>query len=83
MPPRNYPNSGMTMLNRVQSKMCKAAFYSPENLLLCAPTGAGKTNVAMLCMLNEIGQHLREVVTILPSCVCGSIAVCAQRGPTD
>jgi pre-mRNA-splicing helicase BRR2 len=52
--------SGMTMLNRVQSKMCKAAFYSPENLLLCAPTGAGKTNVAMLCMLNEIGQHLRE-----------------------
>jgi pre-mRNA-splicing helicase BRR2 len=51
---------GMTTLNRVQSKMCKAAFYSPENLLLCAPTGAGKTNVAMLCMLNEIGQHLRD-----------------------
>ncbi len=55
---------GMTLLNRVQSKMCKAAFYSPENLLLCAPTGAGKTNVAMLCMLNEIGQHLREDGTV-------------------
>ncbi|EWM22383.1 u5 small nuclear ribonucleoprotein helicase [Nannochloropsis gaditana] len=51
---------GMTMLNRVQSKMCSSALYSSENLLLCAPTGAGKTNVAMLCILNEIGQHLRE-----------------------
>ncbi len=55
---------GMTTLNRVQSKMCQSAFYSAENLLLCAPTGAGKTNVAMLCMLNEIGQHLREDGTV-------------------
>ena len=28
-----------------------------ENLLLCAPTGAGKTNVAMLAMLNVLGQY--------------------------
>ncbi len=26
-------------------------------MLLCAPTGAGKTNVAMLTMLREIGLH--------------------------
>ena len=26
-------------------------------MLICAPTGAGKTNVAMLCMLHEIGMH--------------------------
>ena len=31
-----------------------------ENVLLCAPTGAGKTNVAMLTMLHEIGLHLNE-----------------------
>lgn len=55
---------GMTTLNRVQSKMCPSAFYSSENLLLCAPTGAGKTNVAMLTMLNEIGQHVREDGTV-------------------
>ena len=47
----------MNKLNRVQSKMCDAALYSSENILLCAPTGAGKTNVAMLTMLNILGQH--------------------------
>ena len=26
-------------------------------MLICAPTGAGKTNVAMLCMLHEIGMY--------------------------
>ena len=26
-------------------------------MLVCAPTGAGKTNVAMLTMLHEIGLH--------------------------
>lgn len=26
-------------------------------MLVCAPTGAGKTNVAMLAMLHEIGLH--------------------------
>lgn len=38
---------GMKSLNRVQSKMAEVALKSSENILLCAPTGAGKTNVAM------------------------------------
>jgi pre-mRNA-splicing helicase BRR2 len=33
---------GMEKLNRVQSKMCNVALRSSENLLLCAPTGAGE-----------------------------------------
>jgi pre-mRNA-splicing helicase BRR2 len=37
---------------------------SDENLLLCAPTGAGKTNVALLAMLHEIGKHVNEDGTI-------------------
>lgn len=44
-------------LNRVQSRIFPAAFLGTENVLLCAPTGAGKTNVAKLCMLHEIGLH--------------------------
>ncbi|CAN0464940.1 unnamed protein product [Ectocarpus sp. 8 AP-2014] len=54
----------MEKLNRIQSKMQEAALLSPENLLLCAPTGAGKTNVALMTMLHEIGQHRKEDGTI-------------------
>lgn len=35
-----------------------------ENVLLCAPTGAGKTNVALLCMMREIGKHINADGTI-------------------
>ncbi|BES87457.1 U5 small nuclear ribonucleoprotein 200 kDa [Nesidiocoris tenuis] len=51
-------------LNRIQSRLHKACLESDENLLLCAPTGAGKTNVALLCMLREIGKHINEDGTI-------------------
>ena len=46
-----------TSLNRIQSKVYGTAFESDENMLLCAPTGAGKTNCAMLTMLREIGNN--------------------------
>ena len=45
-------------LNRVQSRLFEAAFNTNENLLVCAPTGAGKTNVALLTIVHEIGRHL-------------------------
>ncbi|KAL3923274.1 MAG: hypothetical protein SGILL_001748 [Bacillariaceae sp.] len=51
---------GMDHLNRVQSKMYDVALQSSENILLCAPTGAGKTNVAMLTMLNILGQYRKQ-----------------------
>lgn len=34
------------------------AYTSNENMLVCAPTGAGKTNTAMLCIAREIAQNL-------------------------
>ena len=49
---------GAKTLNRVQSKVYPVAFQSDENLLLCAPTGAGKTNVAMLTILREVSKHI-------------------------
>ena len=48
--------SGTSSLNPMQSEVFEAAFYTQENLLICAPTGAGKTNVAMLTVIN----HFRE-----------------------
>lgn len=53
---------GMDKLNRIQSKMCDVALKTSENLLLCAPTGAGKTNVACLAILNILGQYRRAKV---------------------
>ena len=53
--------AGMASLNRIQSRIFPAAFKSNVNLLVCAPTGAGKTNIAMLAVLRECGAHLDEV----------------------
>ncbi|KAF8309549.1 Sec63-domain-containing protein [Clavulina sp. PMI_390] len=48
---------GYTSLNRVQSIVFKTAYTSNENLLICAPTGAGKTDVAMLTILRVLDQY--------------------------
>lgn len=45
---------GVKELNRIQSVVFERAYHSNDNLLICAPTGAGKTNVAMLTVVNII-----------------------------
>eukprot|EP01129_Flabellula_baltica_P012165 TRINITY_DN5448_c0_g2_i1.p1 TRINITY_DN5448_c0_g2~~TRINITY_DN5448_c0_g2_i1.p1 ORF type:complete len:2132 (-),score=479.57 TRINITY_DN5448_c0_g2_i1:7-6402(-) len=52
--------AGMESLNRIQSKVYHNAFIDGDNMLVCAPTGAGKTNIAMLTMLHEIGKHMDQ-----------------------
>ncbi|RKF59682.1 putative helicase mug81 [Erysiphe neolycopersici] len=44
-------------LNRMQSLVYPVAYKSSENILICAPTGAGKTDAAMLTVLHTIGQN--------------------------
>jgi pre-mRNA-splicing helicase BRR2 len=51
---------GATSLNAVQSKCYPVAFGEDEPMLLCAPTGAGKTNVAMLTILHELEKWRDE-----------------------
>lgn len=51
---------GFKSLNTIQSAVHKAALETDENMLICAPTGAGKTNTALLTMLREIGKHVNE-----------------------
>ena len=51
---------GYETLNRIQSRIFQTAFFSNENVLVCAPTGAGKTNIAMLAVLHRIKQHLLD-----------------------
>ena len=49
---------GYTTLNRMQSLLYDVAYHTNENMLVCAPTGAGKTDAAMLTILHAIGQNL-------------------------
>jgi hypothetical protein len=51
---------GFTYLNRIQSTIFPTAFHSAENMLVCAPTGAGKTNCAVLALLQQISLHVDE-----------------------
>ncbi|KAL2639649.1 hypothetical protein AAZV13_06G182700 [Glycine max] len=51
---------GYKSLNRIQSRIFPTVYGTNENILVCAPTGAGKTNIAMVSILHEIGQHFRD-----------------------
>lgn len=49
---------GYKTLNRMQSLVYPVAYKTSENMLICAPTGAGKTDAAMLTILHAIGQNV-------------------------
>ncbi|GAC95623.1 potential translation-regulating helicase [Pseudozyma hubeiensis SY62] len=52
---------GYKSLNRLQSAVYPLAYKTNENLLVCAPTGAGKTDVAMLTVMRAISQYARNL----------------------
>jgi activating signal cointegrator complex subunit 3 len=49
---------GTKSLNVIQSKVFECCYHSLENVLVCAPTGAGKTNIAMLAFLQLLKQNV-------------------------
>jgi pre-mRNA-splicing helicase BRR2 len=51
------PFKSATKLNKIQSQCFPRAFNNDGNMLICAPTGSGKTNVGMLTILREIGKN--------------------------
>ncbi|KAG6462956.1 hypothetical protein O3G_MSEX013556 [Manduca sexta] len=56
------PISALDELNRIQSVVFQTAYNTNENLLICAPTGAGKTNIALLTVVHQIKQHIENDV---------------------
>ncbi|KAA8909084.1 Sec63 Brl domain-containing protein [Sphaerosporella brunnea] len=48
---------GYKSLNRMQSLVYPVAYKTNENMLICAPTGAGKTDAAMLTILRTISLN--------------------------
>lgn len=53
---------GVEKLNQLQSAVAGVALHSNENMLVCAPTGAGKTNVAMLSIMQQVGTCIENGV---------------------
>lgn len=49
---------GYKSLNRMQSLLYPVAYHTSENMLICAPTGAGKTDAAMLTILHAISKNI-------------------------
>jgi len=49
---------GYKSLNRMQSLVYPVAYKTSENMLICAPTGAGKTDAAMLTILHTVSQYV-------------------------
>lgn len=49
---------GYKSLNRMQSLVYPVAYNTSENMLICAPTGAGKTDAAMLTILNTVAKNV-------------------------
>ncbi|KAL0206484.1 hypothetical protein P9112_001791 [Eukaryota sp. TZLM1-RC] len=46
--------------NPVQTQIFDSCYNSNVNMLICAPTGAGKTNIALLAMAKEIEKHMNS-----------------------
>ncbi|QPG74274.1 hypothetical protein FOA43_001599 [Brettanomyces nanus] len=52
---------GYKTLNKMQSLVYDVAYNTNENMLVCAPTGAGKTDVALLSILHTINQYVTDM----------------------
>ncbi|KAH0791027.1 DExH-box ATP-dependent RNA helicase DExH14 [Histomonas meleagridis] len=72
VPIKNLPDwaqrcfTGCSELNDIQSTVYETAFHTNENMLICAPTGAGKTNVALLTILHELEKNLIHIPGVPP-----------------
>lgn len=47
-------------LNTIQSIVFPIGYLTNENMLICAPTGAGKTNIAMLAIAHQVNQYTTD-----------------------
>lgn len=55
---------GYATLNRIQSLVQPIAMGTNENMLICAPTGAGKTDVAVMAILRVLAQNVRQPIVL-------------------
>lgn len=83
------PAFNVKALNEIQSVVLPVAFQSDVNMLICAPTGSGKTNIALLSILRALEKNVKangeidisrvKIVYIAPmkalvSEICGNLS---------
>lgn len=51
--------------NHIQTEVYPIAYHTNENMLICAPTGAGKTNIALLAIVQQIKNFIENDVVRL------------------
>lgn len=54
--------SEIEQFNPIQSEVFPIAYHTNENMLICAPTGAGKTNTALMAIVREIKANIEDRV---------------------
>lgn len=63
LPPWSHAAFGtVTHLNTLQTNVFDGMFHTSQNMLVCAPTGAGKTIVALLAVLRQIQEQFVDGV---------------------
>jgi replicative superfamily II helicase len=65
---------GYEYFNMVQSRVFGAAYRDDQNLLLCAPTGAGKTDIAMLAVLRALRKKAKVIYIVPMKALAAEIA---------
>lgn len=56
--------TGITHLNPMQTQVFDVCYFSNDNVLVSAPTGAGKTNIALMAVLRVLKNAMDENGTI-------------------
>ena len=57
---------GITHLNAMQTRVFDVAYFSNDNILVSAPTGSGKTNIALIGVLKVLENAMDRDGTIDP-----------------
>lgn len=58
--------SGITHLNAMQTRVFDTAYFSNDNILVSAPTGSGKTNIALMGVIKVLENAMDKDGTINP-----------------
>ena len=62
----DFKKQNITKLNPAQKKAIKAGLFDGKNLLVCTPTGSGKTAIATLAIAKRLVEHKGKAIYLVP-----------------